>query len=264
MSAAVLNNPMTFPKIRIRGLRKSFGRQPVLAGVDLDIAAGSSLVLFGASGSGKTVLAKCFLGLITPDAGSIQVDGEDITRFSSDAREALLRKVGVLFQNGALFDSLPIWHNITFGLLSAGHVDEAAAHDIAVKTLAAVGLPADTERLLPSELSGGMQKRVALARAIVGSPEIVILDCPTDGLDPIVTTHIDALIVRALGQLKAAALTITHDIESARRIADRAAFLHDGRIRWTGPMADLDRSGDPEVERFLGRARNGVLAAAPS
>jgi len=249
---------MTQPKIRIRGLHKTFGTQTVLAGVDLDIAAGNNLVLFGGSGSGKTVLAKCILGLVEPDAGSIEVDGQETTELSSQDREAVLRKIGVLFQNGALFDSLPVWQNISFALINIRHMETTAARDIAVKALAAVGLTADTADLMPAELSGGMQKRVALARAIVGDPEILILDSPTDGLDPIVTTHIDGLITRALKRLNAAALTITHDIDSARRIGDRAAFLSRGRIAWEGPMAELDRADDPDLQRYLGRARDAA------
>lgn len=249
---------MTQPKISIRGLRKSFGTQTVLAGVDLDIAAGSNVVLFGRSGSGKTVMAKCLLGLVEPDAGSIEVDGQDITRLPAREREAVVRKMGVLFQAGALFDSLPVWQNIGFGLMHRDKMAPAAARDIAVKTLAAVGLTPDTADLLPAELSGGMQKRVALARAIVGSPEILVLDSPTDGLDPIVTTHIDKLIVSALGRLGAAALTITQDIDSGRRIGDRAALLWDGKILWQGPMAELERVDDPDVRLFLGRANNAA------
>jgi len=245
---------MAEPKIRIRGLTKSFGGRTVLAGIDLDIEAGTNVVLFGPSASGKTVLAKCIVGLIKPDSGSIQIDGVEITTMSAGEREAVLHKVGVLFQNGALFDSLKVWNNIAFGLLSRREMDEKQARELAVKTLASVGLTPDTADLLPSELSGGMQKRVALARAIVGTPEIVILDSPTDGLDPIVTTHIDALIVRALKQLNAAALTITQDIDSGRKIADRAAFLFEGRIRWQGPMAEIERAADPELKRFFNRA----------
>jgi phospholipid/cholesterol/gamma-HCH transport system ATP-binding protein len=246
-------------KIRIRGLYKAFSSQTVLAGVDLDIPKGSNLVLLGGSGAGKTVLAKCLLGLIEPDAGSIQIDGRETSRLSSRDREALWRKTGVLFQNGALFDSLPIWRNITFALIHDRRMDEATARDIAIKALAEVGLGAETADLMPAELSGGMQKRVALARAIVGEPEIVVLDSPTDGLDPIVTTHIDALIVRALKRLNATALTITHDIASARRIGDRVAFLSGGRIAWEGPMEEVDRTDHPELLAFLGRAPGAAV-----
>ncbi len=242
------------PKIRIRGLRIGFGALAVLTGVDLDLPAGGNLVLFGASGAGKSVLAKCVLGLLTPDSGSIEVDGRETTRLGSRARDRLLRRFGVLFQNGALFDSLPIWQNVAFALINGGdHVNAAGARARAVHSLAEVGLDADVADLLPNELSGGMQKRVALARAIVGSPEFLILDSPTDGLDPIVTAYIDQLLLRTFKRLNATTLTITHDIESARRIGDHAAFLHDGRIAWQGPMADLDRSGNPELERFVHR-----------
>lgn len=251
---------MTQPKISIRGLRKAFGTNIVLAGVDLDIAPGENLVLFGRSGSGKTVLTKCLLGLMMPDAGSIEIDGQDITRMSTREREAVVRKMGALFQNGALFDSLPVWQNIGFGLMHRDKMSAAAARDVALKTLAAVGLTPDTADLLPAELSGGMQKRVALARAIVGKPEILLLDSPTDGLDPIVTTHIDRLIVSALERLNAAALTITQDIDSGRRLGTRAALLWDGTIRWHGRMTDLERVDDPELRLFLGRSTNGASA----
>lgn len=242
------------PGIVIRSLYKAFGGVTVLNGVDLAIDAGSNLVLFGASGSGKTVLAKCLLGLLEPDAGSIEVDGQETANLSGRQRDRLLRKFGVLFQNGALFDSLPVWQNVSFSLIngSAG-VTPADARTQAVTALAAVGLDADTADLLPSELSGGMQRRVALARAIVGNPQYLVLDSPTDGLDPIVTAFIDQLLIRTLRGLSATTLTITHDIDSARRIGDQAAFLFEGRIRWSGPMADLDRSGDPELGRFVHR-----------
>jgi len=245
---------MAEPKIRIRGLKKSFGGRTVLAGIDLDIDAGSNLVLFGPSASGKTVIAKCIVGLIEPDAGSIKIDGVEMTTMSTGEREAVLHKVGMLFQNGALFDSLTVWNNIAFGLLSRREMGETQARELAIKTLASLGLTPDTADLLPSELSGGMRKRVALGRAIVGTPEILILDSPTDGLDPIVTTHIDTLIANALKQLNAAALTITQDIDSAQRIGDRAAFLFEGRIRWQGPMAEIERADDPELKRFFHRA----------
>lgn len=241
------------PRIRIRGLWKNFGAQPVLGGIDLDIPAGVNLILLGVSGSGKTVLAKCLLGLIEPDSGSIEIDGHDTIGLGAAARDRLSRRFGVLFQNGALFDSLPIWQNVSFGLINSGRATRDTARKMAIDTLAQVGLDADAADLLPHELSGGMQKRVALARAIVGGPEFLVLDSPTDGLDPIVTAYIDRLLVDTFARLKATGLTITHDVPSARRIGNRAAFLHDGRIRWEGPIADLDRSGDPELDRFIRR-----------
>jgi phospholipid/cholesterol/gamma-HCH transport system ATP-binding protein len=227
----------------------------VLTDIDLDIPAGGNLVLLGASGAGKTVLVKCLLGLVTPDGGSIQVDGQETTRLGARDRDALLRRFGVLFQNGALFDSLPIWRNVSFALVNGRGVGARAAREMAIRALAEVGLEADTAELLPNELSGGMQKRVALARAIVASPEIFVLDSPTAGLDPIVTTYIDRLLVATFERLNATGLTITHDVDSARRIGDHAAFLHQGRITWQGPMGDLDRSGNAELEHFVSRTR---------
>lgn len=255
MSGAAKQHPaVARPGIVIRGLCKAFGGVRVLSDLDLEIPDGSNLVLFGASGSGKTVLAKCLLGLLEPDAGSILVGGKETVGLVGRRRDLLLRQFGVLFQNGALFDSLPIWQNVSFSLMNGAiNIDAVGARARAVAALAAVGLDADTADLFPHELSGGMQRRVALARAIVGSPPYLILDSPTDGLDPIVTAFIDKLLIRTLEQMSATVLTITHDIESGRRIGDRAAFLFDGGIRWSGPMTDLDRSGDPEFERFVHR-----------
>lgn len=239
------------PKIRIRGLTKSFGSQTVLAGVDLDVPCAENLVLLGISGSGKTVLMKCVLGLMPPDAGSIQIDGREIVGMSPTDLSVLMRKIGVLFQNGALFDSLPVWQNVVFLLLNADRVPARKAREIAVRILATVGLGVDVADLWPSELSGGMQKRVALARALVGEPEMLFLDNPTAGLDPILTAIIDSFIAASLKRLRATALTITHDLESARRIAQRAALLSKGRIAWEGPIEALGASGNPQVERFV-------------
>jgi phospholipid/cholesterol/gamma-HCH transport system ATP-binding protein len=239
------------PKIKIRGLRKSFDGRAILDGIDLDIARGENLVLFGVSGSGKTVLAKCLIGLFTPDAGSIQIDGKETIALSSDERDELYHQIGVLFQNGALFDSLSVWRNIAFALTSNRGMSRKDARDLARNLLTDVGLDVMNADLLPSELSGGMKKRVALARAIAPDPQILVLDSPTEGLDPIVTAHIDRLIVSQLKRLNAAALTITQNVESARRLGTHAVFLADGKIRWRGRMADIDRSGDAEFERFL-------------
>jgi phospholipid/cholesterol/gamma-HCH transport system ATP-binding protein len=239
------------PKIRVRGLAKSFASGPVLAGVDLDVATGDHLVILGASGSGKTVLFKCILGLIKPDAGSISIDGQETVGVSDGTRARLLARCGVLFQNGALFDSMPVWQNVVFASISTGHAKLEAARKLAIEKLAYVGLDEATADLLPSELSGGMQKRAALARAFVSDPEIVLLDSPTAGLDPIVTTMVDEFIVELTRRIHATTMTITHDIASARRIADRAAMLHDGRIIWEGPIDQLDRSGNPHVEELV-------------
>jgi phospholipid/cholesterol/gamma-HCH transport system ATP-binding protein len=239
------------PRIRVRGLRKSFGAQAVLDGIDLDIAVGARLILLGLSGSGKTILAKCLLGLVEPDAGSIEIDGVETVGIGSREREALMRRVGVLFQNGALFDSLRNWENIAFGPMQQGSLTRAAARPVALEALAYVGLDPDVATLFPSELSGGMQKRVALARAIIGTPQFLILDNPTAGLDPIMTAIIDEFVLGSLARLQASALIITHDIASAERIGTDAAMLARGRIAWRGPVAALTRSDDPEVADYV-------------
>jgi len=241
-------------KICIRGLTKTFGDQTVLAGIDLDIRAGDHLVLLGASGSGKTVLVKCILGLLEADAGSILIDGEETINRPPATREGLMRKIGVLFQNGALFDSLPIWQNITFGFADWRRLDQSEARAIAMEKLADVGLAPDVIDLYPEELSGGMQKRVAFARAVVSDPEILLLDSPTAGLDPILTTIVNRLMVSMIGKLQATALTITQDMASVRQIADRVALLHEGQIVWEGPTETIDHSGNPHMEAFVARS----------
>jgi len=240
------------PKLRIRGLKKAFGSQQVLAGVDLDIAPGENLVLLGASGSGKTVLLRCIVGLTQPDAGSILIDGHEMVGLSAAEREPWTRKIGVLFQNGALFDSLPVWQNIVFdGTNAGGRGLDRQARDAAISKLAQVGLGADVADLLPAELSGGMKKRVALGRAIFHDPEILFLDAPTDGLDPILTTMVDKLIQNVLARLRATAMTITLDVASAERLADRIALLSAGRIAWEGATAEAWRSGNALLSEYL-------------
>jgi phospholipid/cholesterol/gamma-HCH transport system ATP-binding protein len=243
------------PKIVIRDLHKSFGRKKVLQGVDLEIARGESLVVIGGSGTGKSVLIKCILGLIKPDRGSIQVDGAETTRLGASAREVLIRKFGMLFQGAALFDSLPVWQNVAFGLIQGHGMKRAAAKKIAIETLAKVGLGPDVGDLNPSELSGGMQKRVGLARAIAASPEIIFFDEPTTGLDPIMSDVINNLITERVKDLGATTLSITHDMASARKISDRIAMLYAGKIIWHGPTANIDSSGNAFVDQFIhGRA----------
>jgi phospholipid/cholesterol/gamma-HCH transport system ATP-binding protein len=254
--------PGVLPKIRIRRLKKAFGENVVLDGVDLDIRTGDNLVLLGASGTGKSVLVKCILGLIEPDAGSVLVDGRDVRELSAEERKQLRRKTGVLFQNGALFDSLTVWRNVAFGLLHGAGVPASRARAVAIEKLAAVGLGADVADLLPSALSGGMQKRVALARAIATDPEILFLDDPTAGLDPILTTIIDQFIMQSIAALGATALTITQDIESARRMADRMAVLHGGRIIWEGPADAVDSTGNPHVDEIVQPSLAARRAAA--
>ncbi|WP_298264194.1 ABC transporter ATP-binding protein, partial [Acidocella sp.] len=230
---------MSDVKIRIRGLVKAFGPKKVLDGVDLDIAPGTAMVVIGGSGTGKSVLIKSILGLVTPDAGVIEIDGEDVLKASRQRARELRGQIGMLFQNGALFDSLPVWENVTFGLLAQKRLKRAAARDKAVEVLAQVGLDAAVAWLSPSELSGGMQKRVALARAIASAPAIMFFDEPTTGLDPIMGAVIDELIVDCVKRLGSTSIAITHDMASARRIGDNAAMLYQGKVSWTGPAAEL-------------------------
>lgn len=247
------------PKIEMKNVVKSFGTKKVLQGVDLVVPKGRSLVIIGGSGTGKSVTLKCVLGLLKPDAGSILIDGQDTTHISQKERDVLMRKFGMLFQGGALFDSLPVWHNIAFGLLHGKkmHKDEAKA--IAIDKLKAVGLGENVAHLFPAELSGGMQKRVSLARAIATNPEIIFFDEPTTGLDPIMADVINELIVQCVKDLGATALTITHDMASARKIADDIAMIHQGKIIWTGHISDMDQCGNPYVDQFIhGRAHGPI------
>lgn len=250
------------PKIRIRGLRKAFGGKLVLDGLDLDVGAGESVVVIGGSGSGKSVLLKCILGLLRADAGVVEIDGVDVLEVASAEREAINRKFGMLFQGGALFDSLPVWENVAFGLLATKRMDRARAKETALAKLAQVGLGADVGGLHPAELSGGMQKRVALARAIAADPEIIFFDEPTTGLDPIMADVINDLIVKITREAGVSALSITHDMASARKIANRIAMLYQGKIIWAGPVADIDSSGDERVDQFInGRAEGPIRMA---
>jgi phospholipid/cholesterol/gamma-HCH transport system ATP-binding protein len=247
------------PKIRLRGLAKRFGDKIVLDGVDLDIMPGTSMVVIGGSGSGKSVLLKCILGLLEPDAGTIEIDGQDLLGMSRAERDAVHRRIGMLFQNGALFDSLPVWENVTFGLLSQNRLTRRAAREAAGAFLAEVGLAISVGDLSPAELSGGMQKRVALARAIAARPDIMFFDEPTTGLDPIMGAIIDGLLVDCVKRLGSTAVAITHDMASARRIGDAAAMLHRGRIVWSGPATELMNSGNPIVDQVTHGRREGPI-----
>jgi phospholipid/cholesterol/gamma-HCH transport system ATP-binding protein len=242
-------------KILISGLYKSFGPKKVLQGVDLELDSAESLVVIGGSGTGKSVLLKCVLGLIRPDRGSIKIDGEETVGVKGSARDRLMAKFGMLFQGAALFDSIQVWENVAFGLIQGRGVSRAEAKRVAIETLAKVGLTKEVAELNPAELSGGMQKRVALARAIAAQPEILFFDEPTTGLDPIMSDVINDLIIDRVRDLGATALSITHDMASARKIADRIAMLHQGKIIWEGPVAAIDQSGSPYVDQFIhGRA----------
>ena len=247
------------PKIQIRGLKKAFGDNVILDGVDLDIGKGESVLVIGGSGSGKSVLLKCILGLLHPDSGSILVDGQEVIGLYGSDLEEVRAKFGMLFQNAALFDSLPVWENVAFGLIQGKGMDRDEAKAVALEKLAAVGLSADVGELSPAELSGGMRKRVGLARAIASNPEIIFFDEPTTGLDPIMGDVIDRLIVQCVRGLGATALSITHDMASARRISDRVAMLFQGKIIWSGPTKDIDHSGNPYVEQFINGNSEGPI-----
>jgi phospholipid/cholesterol/gamma-HCH transport system ATP-binding protein len=246
-------------KIQVRGLKKRFGPKVVLDGIDLDVETGQSLVVIGGSGTGKSVMIKCTIGLIRPDEGSIRIDGEEVTGLDAAGRERVRAKFGMLFQGAALFDSLPVWENVAFGLIQGRGVARGEAREIALRKLAAVGLGKEVGNLYPSELSGGMQKRVALARAIATEPEIILFDEPTTGLDPIMSDVIDDLIVACVKELGATTISITHDMHSARKIASRIAMIHQGRIVWEGPAERIDDSGSPYVDQFVnGRAEGPI------
>ena len=247
------------PKISIRGLKKHFGPKKVLDGVDLDVGVGESVVIIGGSGTGKSVLLKCILGLLEADAGSIRIDGQEVVGMRAAEREAVNRKFCMLFQSAALFDSLSVWENVALGLIQGQKMARKQAKEIAVQNLAQVGLTRDVGELSPAELSGGMRKRVGLARAIATTPEIIFFDEPTTGLDPIMSDVIDKLIVKCVKELGATGVSITHDMKSARQIAHRIAMLHDGKIIWQGPVAEIDRDPNPYVDQFVhGRAEGPI------
>lgn len=247
------------PKIRIRGLRKTFGTKKVLDGIDLDVPAGASLVIIGGSGSGKSVLLKCILGLIEPDAGIVEIDGQNVLKMDRAAAEKARAQIGMLFQAGALFDSLPVWENVAFGLLARGNITRTEAQTRAGEILAQVGLDPSVGNLAPAELSGGMQKRVGLARAIAARPNILFFDEPTTGLDPIMGALIDGLIVDCVKRLGSTAIAITHDMASATRIGDQAGMLFKGKLVWQGPATNLLNSGNPMVDQFTHGRREGPI-----
>jgi phospholipid/cholesterol/gamma-HCH transport system ATP-binding protein len=253
---------MATPKIELQGVYKAFGSKVVLDGIDLTVEKGQSLVVIGGSGSGKSVLIKSILGIVTPDKGSIKIDGQEVTKFSFRERQEIMRKFGMLFQGGALFDSLPVWENISFALLQNHQVNKKQAKELAIEKLKAVGLGADVANLSPSELSGGMQKRVALARAIAANPEIIFFDEPTTGLDPIMADVINHLIVKCSKELGATTVTITHDMASVRTIAERVTMIYKGKLIWNGDVKNIDHSGNEYVDQFVhGRAEGPITAA---
>jgi phospholipid/cholesterol/gamma-HCH transport system ATP-binding protein len=249
----------TAPKIQVRGLTKSFGDNQVLRGVDLDMEDGESLVLIGTSGSGKSLLLKCILGLQTPDSGSVLVDDAETIGYSGNDRMRFIDRFGVLFQYSGLFDSLTVWQNIAFKLIQENQLTQDAAREKAAETARSVGLAPEVVDLYPHELSGGMQKRVGIARAVITEPEFLFLDEPTAGLDPIMTNVIGQLITECVQKLGATAISITSDMTGARQIADRIAMLHDGRIIWTGSKASADESGNAYVDQLIHSRAKGPI-----
>ncbi|MDR3506399.1 MAG: ATP-binding cassette domain-containing protein [Caulobacteraceae bacterium] len=250
------------PKLQWKDVRIHLSGHDVLDGLNLTAQTGRSLVVIGGSGQGKSVTIKIAMGLMTPDSGQILIDGEDVTHLTGARRNQLFARFGMLFQGAALFDSLPVWENVAFRLINADGLSRPEGRKRAIEALAKVRLGKEVADLYPGDLSGGMQKRVALARAVVGSPEIIMFDEPTTGLDPITADAVNDLIVEQVKQLGCTAISITHDLASARKIGDDVAMLHGGRIVWSGPVESLDNSGNPYVEQFLaGRAEGPITAA---
>lgn len=245
--------------IKMTDVRKQFGSNVVLDGLSLDVERGRSLVVIGGSGTGKSVMLKCVLGILTPESGTILVDGHNAIRPTSAEREDMLRKFGMLFQGSALFDSLTVWENVAFGLIQGRKMARSDAHDIALDKMSQVGLGPAVAELKPAELSGGMQKRVGLARAIAADPNIIFFDEPTTGLDPIMADVINDLIVDCVRRLGATAVSITHDMASARKIADRIAMIHKGKIIWNGEVGDIDESGNAHVDQFINGRADGPI-----
>ncbi len=252
-------------KIVVKDLHKNFGRKKVLQGIDLKVAKGESLVILGGSGSGKSVLIKSICSLMDPSSGSVKIDGKEVSESSSSDKDELMAKIGYLFQNGALFDSLPVWQNVAFRLMNSQGMSKKEAREVAIEKLALVGLDESVADLHPNELSGGMQKRAALARAIAAEPEIIFFDEPTTGLDPIMADVVNDLIVDNSKRLGATTITITHDMASAKKIADKVAMLYEGKIIWFGDKKDMYKSGNEYMDQFIhGRAsgpikRSGII-----
>jgi len=249
-------------RLKLTDVSKSFGPKVVLDGLNLDVAQGESVVVIGGSGTGKSVMLKCVLGLLKPERGSILVDGEEVIDIGRRDRERILKKFGMLFQSAALFDSLSVWRNVAFGLIEGEGMSHDRAYEIALEKLEKVGLGEAQAHDVPSNLSGGERKRVGLARAIATSPSIIFFDEPTTGLDPLMGDVINELIVECVRELGASTLTITHDMSSARTIADRVAMLYQGRIIWAGPAADIDDSGNPFVDQFIHGREDGPIKLA--
>jgi phospholipid/cholesterol/gamma-HCH transport system ATP-binding protein len=237
--------------IEIVELQKSFGDVKVLTGINLRVPAGSTCVILGGSGSGKTVLMKHMIGLLTPDAGKVVIDGEDIVPMGAEAMEKVRRKFGMVFQAAALFDSMTVFENVAFPLREHTKLSEEEIRAKVRSRLELMGLKRNVEERFPADLSGGMRKRVGLARAVVLEPKIVLYDEPTTGLDPITTDYVDEMILTAARELGVTSVVISHDISSAFNVADQIAFLSKGVILENGPPEQLRESQNPTVKNFL-------------
>ncbi len=247
------------PKLELRGVTKTFEGRKVLDGVDIAIQPGRSLVIIGASGQGKSVTLKIAVGLMRPDAGQVFMDGDDTTELTTAERSRLHGKLGMLFQSSALFDSLKVWQNVGFRLINADKLPRKEARARAIDALSRVGLPRDVADRYPAEISGGMQKRVGLARAVVAHPEILFFDEPTTGLDPITSDVINELIIEEVKRLGCTAVSITHDMASARKIGDEIAMLHGGKIVWRGPARAIDDADNAYVQQFINGRAHGPI-----
>jgi phospholipid/cholesterol/gamma-HCH transport system ATP-binding protein len=246
-------------KVRVSGLTKAFDDTRVLEDIDLAIPAGKNSVLIGPAASGKSVLMKCLVGLYPPDSGSIEVDGQEMTTLRGRERTELVETFGMLFQQGGLFDSLPVWENIAFKLINRHGLDRAKAKELAIEKLAMVNLTPDTADLYPVDLSGGMHKRVGIARAIAGDPDLLLLDEPTAGLDPITTNRINAMVRNAVDKLGATAFCITSDMRSARQHYDHLFMINEGRILWGGPTRDIDQADNPYLQQMINGQAEGPI-----
>lgn len=255
---------MKTPKIKLKNIHKRFGDKVVLDGVDLEIMPGESLVIIGGSGTGKSVTIKCILGLLAPDIGEIEIDGQSVLDLSPVERNTINAKIGMLFQHAALFDSLSVWENVAFGLIEGQGMLASTARAIALEKMAAVGLEEETAEMHPSDLSGGMRKRVGLARAIAINPEIIFFDEPTTGLDPIMGDIINELIVETTQNIGATGLSITHDMSSARKIADRIAMLYKGKIIWHGTVEEIETTKNEFLRQFINGNSEGPIDFEPA
>ena len=255
-----MNEPANL--LELSGLTKSFGANKALQGVDLRVQKGDSLVLIGSSGAGKTLVLKCIMGLIPHDDGLIAFEGRDVNTYSDGDRDEFLNNFGMTFQKSGLFDSMPVWENVAFRLIQSQRIAPREAKAHAIDKLAAVGLDAPTADLYPSELSGGMQKRVGLARAIACEPNLLFLDEPTAGLDPIMTNIINELILKIVEELGATVVSITSDMSSLKVISNRVAMIHEGRILWDGATANVENSGHEAVDQFVHSRAEGPIEMA--